>query len=676
MAMSFFEHQAQARKSTGRLVLLFIAGVLALIASTYFIGVIIALAAGGGELGGDPLVHAGLFVASAGVSLLIVGIGWLVKRGQLAAGGRAVAESLGGRLIDPASGDPRERRVLNIVEEMAIASGVPVPPVYLIPDRSINAFAAGYRPEQAVIGVTSGALSEFTRDELQGVIAHEYSHILNGDMRLNIRIVAAIFGLGALSIVGATLMRVMLHSSRGARVRSSSNGKGGGGGAILLAILVAGVGLMVIGWIGQLFGRLMQAAVSRQREFLADASAVQFTRNPAGIAGALRRIALHGSNSMDRDGASEVGHMFFTSALETLFATHPPLPERIARIERRSTEEIAAELKAGQLAPRISSEAQAALDDPAAPTMPVMPVMPTGPTAPIAAAAAAAASPLVSALGGSTRDRRGVLHASEVSGGVEPETLDYARAVRARVPAGILAAAHEPYDARAVIAALLLSDDAGIRARQLDLLRRPGCEGMAELTLRLSGAVGRLPRDLKLPLVDLCIPALRRLSPPQARAMLEAVRDLIAIDRTLDLFEWAIRSVLRRAFEPWSEPDGGGARLALVLPAMSQLLATLAWSGSRDESQAQAGFMAGFIAAGVPAPALPPRSACTLDRLDEAVKQLSRLRAADRDRVCAAAVECVASDEVVTVSEAEILRAVLALLGAPMPPIVPSPVAA
>lgn len=672
MAMNFFEHQEQARKHTGRLVLIFIAGVAALIGSTYFVGVLIAMFSGGAKLSGDPLVHVGLFAASALVSLLIVGIGWLVKRAQLAAGGRAVAESLGGRIIEPSTRDPGERRVINIVEEMAIASGVPVPPVYLIPDRSINAFAAGYRPEQAVIGVTRGAVDAFTRDEMQGVIAHEYSHILNGDMRLNIRLVAAIFGLAALSIVGGTLMRVMMHSTRGARVASSRNSKGGGG-AILLALLVAGAGLMIIGWIGQLFGRLMQAAVSRQREFLADASAVQFTRNPAGIADALRRIATAGPNGMDHNGVSEVSHMFFTSALEAAFATHPPLAERIARIERRPVDEIASELQSGRFvaarpvgaAARDGTSGLAGEGASEAPSAAQL-------AGSAQAAAASAASRLVGELAGSTRSREVVARATESIGHIDPESIDFARAIRARLPAGILAAAHEPFDARAVVAALLLSRDPSLRARQIEALRRPGCEGVPELTMRFAEAVDHIPRDLRLPLVDLCVPSIRQLSPAQARAMLEAVRDLIAVDQQLDLFEWAVRAVLRRAFDPQGRPDGGELRLALALPAFAQLLATLAWSGARGPDHANAAFMAGFIAAGVPAPPLPPRTACTLDALDVAVKQLARLRAIDRDRVASAAADCVASDATVTVSEAEILRAVIAMLGAPMPPILPT----
>lgn len=682
MAMNFFEHQETARKKTGRLVVFFILGVTALIVSTYFIGLIIALALGESKIGADPRMHAGLLVVSALVSLVIVGIGWSVKRAQLSAGGRSVAESLGGQLIEPGTMEPSERRVLNIVEEMAIASGVPVPPVYLIPDASINAFAAGYRAEEAVIGVTRGALAAFTRDELQGVIAHEYSHILNGDMRLNIRLVAAIFGLAALAIVGRVLVQVLARSGRGVRVSSSRSGGKGGGGAVLLALMVAGVGLMIIGFVGQFFGRLMQAAVSRQREFLADASAVQFTRNPAGIANALRRIAAMGPNGMERDGAAEFSHMFFTSALASFFATHPPLAERIGRIERREADEVAAELLSGRfaaspLAPSAPDAGKARLatlqshDDGAALSRGT-----ASTTAQVGASPGArepvGASPVLGAFAAPTRARAEIRHAARSMGTIEPRSIDYARSVRARIPAGVLAAAHEPFDARAVIVALLLSTDEAIAASQLDGVRENGLPEVVELALRVAEPVRALPRDLRLPLVDLCIPALRRLSPAQAASMLDAVRALIAADRKVDLFEWSLRAVLRRAFTVDGAEGAGTMRLALALPAMAQLLGTLAWSGARDEDHAATAFMAGYIAAGVPAPRIPLRSECTLDALDEAVKKLGRLRPQDRDRVVAAAVECVTSDEVVTVTESEVLRAVVAALGAPMPPAIPA----
>ncbi|MBM4111986.1 MAG: hypothetical protein FJ253_01225, partial [Phycisphaerae bacterium] len=453
---------------------------------------------------------------------------------------------------------------------------------------------------------------------------------------------------------------------------SGSRGKGGGGG-VIVALMLAGVGLIIIGWIGQLFGRLMQAAVSRQREFLADASAVQFTRNPGGISNALRRIAAMGPNRMEREGASEFSHMFFSSAVQAFFATHPPLPERIARIERRTADQVAAELVPGRfamspLAPGVDAGSPDgdALSRSAG----------EGDDADARGAARRAAtvpmsSPLVGAFAAPTRERAGIRHAAKSMGEIEPKSIDFARSVRARLPTGVLAAAHEPYDARAVIVALLLSDDDSVAAAQIDAVRRHGLGEVAELATRLLQPVRSLPRDLRIPLVDLCVPALRRLSPSQMAPMLDAVRALIAADRQLDLFEWSLRTILRRAFDSGGAEQRGTMRISLALPSLAQLLGTLAWSGARDEAQAAAAFMSGYIASGIPAPRLPARKDCTLEALDGAVKMLSRLRPQDRDRVIAAAVECVTSDEVVTVTESEVLRAAIASLGAPMPPALP-----
>ncbi len=251
-------------------------------------------------------------------------------------GGETVARSLGGKRIDPDTVEPDQRKVMNVVEEMAIASGLPVPPVFLMENEAgINAFAAGYTPERAVIGVTRGAIEKLSRDELQGVMAHEFSHILNGDMRLNIKLMGVIFGVMILQVIGGSILRGMLYSG-GMRVRRSNSKEGGG----QMAIVVIAFGLMAIGFVGVIFGRLIQAAVSRQREFLADASAVQFTRNPDGIAGALRTIGGFSSGAqLDSPHAAESAHMFFGNAVSRLsglgsaFATHPPLPQRIQRLD-------------------------------------------------------------------------------------------------------------------------------------------------------------------------------------------------------------------------------------------------------------------------------------------------------------------------------------------------------
>ncbi|HKX45147.1 MAG TPA: M48 family metallopeptidase, partial [Planctomycetota bacterium] len=333
--MDFFAHQERARRNTGRLVVLFVLAVLGIVASVYAAAIVAGLMAGILEVPTgrqpDPLAVWWNPALLAGVVLCVfavVGLGSAHKLAQVSAGGRTVAEMLGGRIVEPGARDPLERRLLNVVEEMAVASGVPVPGVYLLDEEAgINAFAAGFAPGDAVIGMTRGALEKLSRDELQGVVAHEFSHVLNGDMRLNLRLLGVVAGITVLGTLGWIVLR--------STARVGTGRKKGGGVAAVIAFAAA---LAVIGFVGSLFGSLIKAAVSRQREFLADASAVQFTRNPGGIAGALRKIGGFPSGSQVADShAPEIAHMLFGEhgrrSLAQLTATHPPLAERIRRID-------------------------------------------------------------------------------------------------------------------------------------------------------------------------------------------------------------------------------------------------------------------------------------------------------------------------------------------------------
>ncbi|TAG28679.1 MAG: peptidase M48, partial [Verrucomicrobia bacterium] len=313
--MDFFEAQARARKRSGRLVILFALALLGTIAATYLAAVLIARLAG---LSRQGVWHADLFAGVGGFILLVVGIAALVRWSQLRAGGRAVAEQVGGRLVATNTTDLSERTLLNVVEEMALASGLPVPAVYVLRDEpAINAFAAGYSQADAAVAVTDGALRRLDREELQGVIGHEFSHILNGDMRLNTRLSALVFGILALSILG----RGILHSfARTAMPRAQRSRSGKQGGGIVVVALAVGFALIVIGFIGQIFGKLIQAAVSRQREFLADAAAVQFTRNPSGLSGALKKLggSAH-TGQLENAHASEISHFCFAQNFRSSF---------------------------------------------------------------------------------------------------------------------------------------------------------------------------------------------------------------------------------------------------------------------------------------------------------------------------------------------------------------------
>ena len=308
--LDFFAAQSRARRNTGLLVFLF---VFAWLATIVLADVGFALA-----FSLDPVA---LLLPMAGVVTLVVLGGSAFHAVRLAAGGGdAVARMLGGRAVDRQTTDPAERRLVNVVEEMAIASGLPVPRLYVLDgEPGMNAFAAGFTPERSVVAVTRGALDGLDRDELQGVVAHELSHVLNADTRLSTRLMAMVGGLTVLALLGRILLR-----------GGDDRGKGRGG-----VILGAGLSLLVAGSIGAFFGRLIRLAVSRQREFLADAAAVQFTRNPGGLARALAKIEKQGSR-LSSPEALEASHLFFAEGvggfLGSLMATHPPLEERIRRI--------------------------------------------------------------------------------------------------------------------------------------------------------------------------------------------------------------------------------------------------------------------------------------------------------------------------------------------------------
>lgn len=323
--MDFFGQQGKAKTKTTVLVVYFVIAIVFIVASVYLASLLIFHFTQAQQQPGvalpalvlwDPRLFGLVVVGTLGVVL----VGSLYKTIVLSKGGSAVAESLGGRLLGADPTDPDERQLRNVVQEMALAAGMPVPKIYVLDnDNGINAFAAGHAPSDAAIGVTRGGMSLLTRDELQGVIGHEFSHLLNGDMRLNIRIMGILFGIVCLAVIG----RVLLYTR-------------GGGGRGRNPMVLVGLALIVIGALGILFGRLIQAALSRQRELLADASAVQFTRNPAGLAGALKKIGSAGSR-IESAHASEASHMFFENGLgKPLFgmmATHPPLEQRIRALD-------------------------------------------------------------------------------------------------------------------------------------------------------------------------------------------------------------------------------------------------------------------------------------------------------------------------------------------------------
>ncbi len=642
MATDFFDRQDVARRNTTRLVILFVLAVLALIVS---IDLLLAATMGYLErnpetgavdwtLATDPRV---LSLAVFG-TLIVAGGGTLFKIAQLRGGGQVVAEQLGGRLLNPDSAVPSEQQLLNVVQEMAIASGSPTPPVYLLDhEAGINAFAAGFTPSDAVIGVTRGAVEGMTRDELQGVIAHEFSHILNGDMRLNIRLIGLLHGILIIGILGYFVLRMAAFS--GAGRRSSRQGSP-------LPLMALGAGLMAVGLFGTLFGNLIKAAVSRQREFLADASAVQFTRQPAGIAGALKRIGRATAGSgIQNPNAPEASHMFFgraTSGLSGLFSTHPPLAERIRRIDP-SWDGTLPEAPLAQSA-RLSV---------------------TG--------AAAFAGGAVSA--GSTASA-GVPSVDQVGQPAREAHLQYAARLVKSLPAPLVSAAHEPYGARALVYSLLLNHEAAPRQRQLAHLKKAADPGVYEETLRLMPLVEQLDMRVRLPLLDISLPALRSLVPAQYDLFKQNVAVLVQADNEIDMFEWSLHRILLHELEAHfvkrSPPRVRYRTLASVRTQSELLLSVLAYAGHRDLESARHGFEQAKRILGLPDAHLRTLDDQKFTALDAALAALEETAPKVKRQLLRAAVTCIAADRTVTATEAELLRAMSASLGCPMPPFIQS----
>ena len=627
MATDFFRQQDMARRNTGRLVLLFALAVLGIVAS------VLALAAAlTAFFNRDPETNAWHWAAAtdpqllilvlAGTLVVVVG-GSLIRIAELRAGGRLVAEELGGRLLNPNTSEPAERRLLNVVEEMAIASGASTPPVYVMDgEAGINAFAAGFSAQDAVIGITRGAATALDRDELQGVIAHEFSHILNGDMRLNLRLMGMLHGIFLIGAIGYVLLRVRVTT-----------------------LVVIGAGLSVVGFSGTFFGNLIKAAVSRQREFLADASAVQFTRQPEGIAGALKKIGgLAAGSRVESPNAPQASHLFFgraTSGLNAVFSTHPPLAKRIARIDPswdgkfpELPEEVVEALSA--VGPESTAEGQART------------------------AAAGDVASAVSQVGQPT-----------------PAHLRYAAELIDLLPGPVVAAAHEPYGARAVVYALLLDRAPEPRRSQLRHLEAAADHGVYEETLKLAPHVEELGRRMRLPLLEIALPALRILSSWQYQRFQENLAELVEADDRLDLFEWSLQRILLRDMQVSFGRSGPRrvrhASVPSVASSLAVLVSVLAYVGDRNPEAAERAFAAGWRVLSLPERRLLPHDACGFTELDAALVELDRSLPQVKKRTLEAAVACITADRQVTVDETELLRAVSASMSCPMPPILTAP---
>ncbi len=677
--MNFFEHQDLARRNSRWLVVAFFVAIAVVLTAIYGVALLI--------FGGVVLADENATASASPVSLfnlntllmvyaggtLLMGGAYLLKRFELSAGGQVVAEQLGGKLVQRSTSDPYERRLLNVIDEMALAAGVPAPQVYRLEgQQAINAFAAGNSPEDAVIGVTDGCMRLMTRDELQGVIAHEFSHIVNGDMTLNIRLICVVFGLMVLSETGQLIMR-SLRVTGG----SSRNKKGEGNAAV--AILLFALALAILGYIGAIAATMIRSALSRQREFLADASAVQFTRNPEGIGGALKKLlGLSEHGRVDTPRVEEAAHMFFGNALAPgflhgLFATHPPLEERIRRVVPNwdgkapsitTSSLVEVEGVPGAMAAALSQLAGAPARRSAAEVVASV-GQPSG--------APARRHPVAEVQAGLAPTKYGTWVGGNkgASGGVQ-DTLSQAQshADDAGVPMELLMATREPFEAAALALGLLVADDVELAATQLaEAAALTGATIAAraeELALTLQG----VERGARLPLLSLATPSLRQLSDPQAEALLSAAQAMIEADGHVTMFEFAVLTLLkaRLRFSRSARQRGAGSfdevarEAGLVLGAFASLDGVATDRAMAMGLSGVAGRLRGRIEAAATASVEPGELLAALETLHHAALTV-------RKGVFEMCTRAVFEDRTVTADEAALLRAVAEVLGCPLPPL-------
>ncbi|MBQ1024280.1 M48 family metallopeptidase [Micromonospora sp. C95] len=654
--MNFFERQRQVRRLSTRLVLLFVLAVVGIV-------VVVNLAAlfAFNATTADPGQLAGFVAMVTVATLTAIGLAALVRTLALRGGGGKVARELGGVPVPTNTTDPELRRLRNVVEEMALASGVPVPEVYVLPEETaINAFAAGWTPADAAVAVTRGALQRLNRDELQGVIAHEFSHVVNGDMRLNIRLMGLLFGILFLTVIGRGLARAGVIGG------GRSRGNNSGGSAAPLALV--GLALLVAGYVGVLAGRLIQASVSRQREYLADASAVQYTRQTRGIAGALKKIGgLSDGSELKSPKRDEVGHMLFGEAARTSwFATHPPLADRIkalepsfdpAQLQQLSRRWAAAPPSGRQEDVALGLAPANASDHPATAGRPE----PAG-----RARQARPGSP-----GGGERLR---VAPDEVLARVAAPTASaytHAAAILDRIPDPLLDRARDRQAAVPLLLGLLLGAESEVRQHQYAAVAQRHGQELADDALRAADDLVELPAELRLPLAELAFPALRDRPDPELESLLAAVFTLIQADGAINVTEYCLSRLLLAELEESLRPDSrwrtDRRKLTDARSAAAALLATLAQVGHPDRPEAERAFQAG-VGALLPGdlPYAPPENGVLA--LETAWPVLDGLRPADKERLVAATVAVISHDGMMTVPEAELLRTICGLLHCPLPP--------
>ena len=642
--MNFFEAQDRARRASKWLVVAYVMATVLIVAG------VTAIAGAAFYLSSDPLYRSGtLLGVHSSILLLVALITTLVivgatgfKTAALSSGGGKVATQLGGTPVSPDTTDPLRKRLHNVVEEMAIASGVPVPEVYVLEEESsINAFAAGYAPTDAAVAVTRGTLELLDRDELQGVIAHEFSHILNGDMRLNIRLMGILFGIMVLGLAGRFILRGSHHIGR-SRDR----------GAVIA--LVIGLGLAILGAVGVFFARIIKAGVSRQREYLADASAVQFTRQNSGIAGALKKIGGYSESSLIKAAdPEEVSHMLFGrgSKLFGIFATHPPLTDRIKALDPTFDESQYPQVDALAMRQRMERGDEEGLASD----------MVSG-LAAGAGAAAATAESIADTI-------------SESAGQPGAEHIQYAKDLRRSIPAELYDAAHSVDGSYLLAVALILNRSGDELDRQLQIVGEQLGTERAETTRQFYGRLAAIDARYRLPILAVAFPALKRRPAPQLEFLAKLAERLIHADGEMDLYEFCYYRILSTSLSLANSPSARlsprRARRRDVRASAATLLTMVSKYGHPDAAEREAAYRAGAKMLGdwAQQDGVRPSGEVSVDDLDRSLDTLLALNGKSRRKLVIAISTVAGHDGHLSVAERELIRASCATLGCPLPPI-------
>ncbi|MEA1989118.1 MAG: M48 family metallopeptidase [Pseudomonadota bacterium] len=635
--MNFYAAQDNAKKKTKYLVLLYVLILIVLtFLSTLVLMLLLPMVTGQNlstnfwqtlftEQNLPTLLWVGAFVVGGAL------ISSFVKSRHLAKGGAVIAEALGGSKLSPNSSNINERKALNVVEEMAIASGMPVPEVFVLRQESaINAFAAGQTPQDAVIGLTQGCIDKLSRTQLQGVVGHEFSHILNGDMRLNLRIIMLLHGIEFIALLG----RIMTSSQRNSRSSSRSKGKGNG------AIVLAGIALRVIGWFGILFGNMLQAAVSRQREFLADASSVQFTRDPDAIAGALKVIGgVTETSRLKNTEVSEVAHLFFGQSFHTrlafLFATHPPVDMRILRIQPGWNGEY--------LKPQIviPVESEPTKEDRANTPFQHLP------------------EPLAMLLGAGILVNQLTEDSQEVLG-------------------KLVTKAQDPLEAIALVIAILLceeSDNPQENQAWKALMAESSIKGLEPMVKQQIELMSQINLANRLPLVELAMPALKTLSENQYQDFKQLLQGVMDLDHQQSIFEQSVFQLVTRFLDVHfglvKAPKVSYKNAKQIVMELQLILSTLAYYGHKIDDANKVSMNLAFKRA------VQSLSLNELQRIEVDDSHQNLFRTATekllycseplKHQVVSALVICVEYDGKVNDVEKELVLAIAATMNAPIP---------